>query len=521
MRALLYIAAGMALVNCQQILGIDSGVRATATGGAGGDGGQTAGVGGAGGAGGAGGTGGSGGAVAPTECILGVAESALFEFESPQAITAVAVSPSGNGIVAGWYLYTGPFSSPDNLDDTVDSLPDCFIMQLDASGAIVWTRQLGGAGDCYVTDLHVDDSGDIYVVGRFTSEVAFEGATQLMTANGTGMEGFIVKLNDAGDFMTQQQLFGLNDANIIPTAITDAGEGRVWVGGTLDEQLSINGSTPYLDATKGDADIFLIVFSQDLQSAPVGDVIGSDGPDMLGGLAFVSTGVVAATGTYVGAWPGGPPSENEDAWLAIVDAAGGGATPRWIRTYGSSGPDFGIDVAVHGNVVHMVATANSAVDVGTSMVSAGDAYVLSLGLDQTPVRVSTMAAQGGNAILPSAMAVNAAGEIAVVGWTEGGGFRVGGNMVNGASATRHGFAFVLDSSGGWLFGALVDTDEAAPSGDSEIVAVASAGCRTWLGSHLGVGTRYLTTSDAAGNGAPLMLSTNAISQDVLALRLDP
>ena len=70
---------------------------------------------------------------------------------------------------------------------------DGFVAKLDADGACVWAKSLGGSGTDRVTALLVDDAGGVIVSGSYGVTMSFAGDT-LPPGPGT----FLAKLDESG-----------------------------------------------------------------------------------------------------------------------------------------------------------------------------------------------------------------------------------------------------------------------------------------------------------------------------------
>jgi hypothetical protein len=93
---------------------------------------------------------------------------------------AVAVDPSGNVFVSGYYN-TGPAGATDAL-----------IMRFDSTGGLVWQKAWGGARNEFATGIALDSSDNIYVVGTTNS------------FSGSGSQLFMLKFNSSGSLQFQK-----------------------------------------------------------------------------------------------------------------------------------------------------------------------------------------------------------------------------------------------------------------------------------------------------------------------------
>jgi photosystem II stability/assembly factor-like uncharacterized protein len=142
---------------------------------------------------------------------------------------AVAAGPDGSAYVAGIVS--------DDSDGTASPTPgaflttrpgqvDAFVARFSASGNLVYSTYLGGAGDESGFAIAVDALGNAYCAGNTTSAsfvAAPAGGAQ--PANGGGADAFVAKLNPAGTALTYFTFLGgagSESANGI--AVDSAGE---------------------------------------------------------------------------------------------------------------------------------------------------------------------------------------------------------------------------------------------------------------------------------------------------------
>ena len=118
-------------------------------------------------------------------------------------ISSMAVDGSGTTYSVGAYEGTvdfDPRSGTESLTST--GADDTFVVKLDSSGELVWAKSLGGSSHDQAVDVASDDSGNVYVLGRFYGTADFDPGLDVsnLTSNGA-FDVFIVKLNSSGEFL--------------------------------------------------------------------------------------------------------------------------------------------------------------------------------------------------------------------------------------------------------------------------------------------------------------------------------
>ena len=81
---------------------------------------------------------------------------------------------------------------------------DAFITRINADGSYAWTRTIGGTSQEHAYDVEVDDSGNVYVVGRYFGSADFDigGVGHTPTAGSRSWHSYISKYQaNSGDFV--------------------------------------------------------------------------------------------------------------------------------------------------------------------------------------------------------------------------------------------------------------------------------------------------------------------------------
>jgi hypothetical protein len=131
---------------------------------------------------------------------------------------------------------------------------DQLLLKYDSQGDFIWARQLGGVGASAIgpASVAVDGQGDVFVAGSYSGTVDLDpgAGVHFVTNNDTAADGYVVRLNPAGDFVWAYVTEGNGSASFKDIDI--ASDGSVVVGahfkGAVDFQ---PGSGSYLLTTIG------------------------------------------------------------------------------------------------------------------------------------------------------------------------------------------------------------------------------------------------------------------------------
>lgn len=142
---------------------------------------------------------------------------------------AVATDAAGNVYTAG--RFQGTFHVGGSSLSSGGQV-DTFVTKLDASGSLVWAKQLRGANSSAVAeprDVTVDGGGNVYLAGLFRETCDFDPGpgVYLLTAGGAG-DAFVAKLGPGGDFLWARRFGGTQpNQNAYATGVRVDGNGNV------------------------------------------------------------------------------------------------------------------------------------------------------------------------------------------------------------------------------------------------------------------------------------------------------
>jgi hypothetical protein len=429
-RSLLAACSLLALAGCEQILGFPGATLSgsTGTGGTGGSGTTTTGTGGSGttttGTGGSStttaGTGGSGGTTTATTGTGGAGGDCNVNatrpcYEGPEGTEGVGLCKAGTQLCVGttWGACLGA---------VVPAVEDCTTLQADEScdglpacgGAYRWAKRFGDLGGQYGNGLAVDSAGAIIVAGRSATAIDFGGGNLVCD----GIDAVVAKLDAHGAHLWSKR-FGLAGSQQAYGVATASDDSIVLVGETIGG-IDFGGGT--LTSPTGDG----FVAKLDKDGAHLWSRLLSDTGVDAAAVSVDKNGDVLVAGNYkdtpslgLGAFPA---ATNPHAFVAKL--AGGDGHTLWAAPFGSlAGNDVHTTTALAvdgaGDVVVALNFKGSVIAPfeGQAACQSKGARVVKLhgGTGMIDWAWGTCDATVGNLVYPSALGVDAAGEVFVAG----------------------------------------------------------------------------------------------------------
>jgi len=246
----------------------------------------------------------------------------------------ITVDGSGNVYVVG--VSDATWGSPVN--GHAGSL-DAFAAKLDSSGARQWNTFMGSGGSDYGNGIVVDGSGNVYIVGE---SVATWGPP--VNPHAGGDDAFAAKLDSSG--ARQWNTFMGSSSADYGNGIVVDGSGNVYIVG---ESAATWGSP--VNGHAGASDAFVAKLNG--SGALLGNTfMGSSSSDSGSGIAIAGGNVYVVGYSYATwGWPMNGYAGNGDAFAAELNSNG----VRQLNTFmGSSGVDWGNDIAIASGNVHVV-----------------------------------------------------------------------------------------------------------------------------------------------------------------------
>ncbi|BDS10160.1 T9SS type A sorting domain-containing protein [Aureispira anguillae] len=249
--------------------------------------------------------------------------------------TAMTTDASGNIYITGNFHGTVDFDpGPSTTFLTSYGNSDVFVIKLDASGNLVWARQLSGTSSERSKSIALDNAGAVYIGGEFSGTIDCDPSNATLhnlTTSLTSYNGFLTKLDASGNFVWAKNVGGQEIEGI---CITSTGE--VCIGGSFSNTVDFDPGPNVLTATAN-------------------------------------------------SW--------SDIFMTKLDAAGNLAwTRQWASSGGGTGADYGKAMSIYNNDIYLAGTFEGSVDFdpnqGVSyLASAGGEDIFVLKMNETTTSV--------------------------------------------------------------------------------------------------------------------------------------
>jgi hypothetical protein len=339
--------------------------------------------------------------------------------------SAICIDNAGNSYAAGY--------------GTVNYVPPNFyygmrIAKYNDAGTEVWAKQIlnpnVGTHSVVAYDIATDAAGNVYVVGAFFGTIDFDpsgaGVVQVTSQSSTD-DGFILKLDNNGDFQWVKAIKSFNFIDIRKIAINSAGE--ILVGGVFSGTVDFDPSGVISNQSSlGMKDAFYGKFNSD------GDLlwvkqIGSEYDVSIVGLEVDASDNIYVAGSFkvAGNFDVGNSPQNlttadvyADAYILKVSNAG---TFDWVKQIGASqyndnmikAMSVGTHICLVGNFTNEIDFDPGPGEAIMEFQSEIDGYVLSLNLNGEFNWVKQLTANGSGSVDIRNVTQNAAGDLALTG----------------------------------------------------------------------------------------------------------
>ncbi len=285
--------------------------------------------------------------------------------------SAVALDPSGNILITGWYTSASITIGSFTLTNTAIGSSDVFIAKIDPSGTPLWAKGAGGTLADRGNGIAVDALGNVYTTGAFMSPTINFGSGAL-TNGGSGTNDFFVAKHDAaGNSLWSRSAGGANPDMGYAASVDSLN--NVYITGIFSSSNINFGTGAMTNAGSATQDLFVVKYNASGtavwsdRSGGVQDETGyaitvrSNGVFLTGG--FNSTSVSFGTNTLTNSSTG-----TSDILLAKYDLNG---NVVWATRSGGTDSEagYGITTDSQGNVFLCGYFASGSIGFGSNTIN--------------------------------------------------------------------------------------------------------------------------------------------------------
>jgi hypothetical protein len=246
------------------------------------------------------------------------------QFSSPDqfVINKSVVDPSGNIFVAGNFQNTAIL---DTYTLTSAGLTDAFLAKIDGSGNTQLFKKFGGSDAENAQGISIENSGNIYLTGKFRSSVVL--GTGTLTSIGS-YDGFLVKCDGSANVLWAKQFGGSGN--------DEGREVACEIGGNIFLAAEV-GPVSYVDTyTLNTALAFISKFTSSGNPVWVKE-LGCDVGFLITSIVVDPASNLYMAGSFGGSFvcaPGLVSGDTEDGFISKLDANG---IFVWTKHLGGSG----------------------------------------------------------------------------------------------------------------------------------------------------------------------------------------
>jgi len=262
--------------------------------------------------------------------------------------TSIATDTSNNILTAG-YFYGDIDFDPDTSSLIISSggYYSVYITKLSTTGKLLWVRnwiynKFAGTATEEGPSMALDHAGNVYTAGRFKGTVDFDPGTSVFEMPGKLEDGYISKLDTAGNLLWAKQLAtDTTLSRVYPKSISVDAAGNVFIVGIFEGTVDFDPDvTTTHTVTTQSVNGFLLKLDA-LGNFVWMKRLGNDNDIIFGhyeinAVAANATGNTYVTGSFTGTVDFGSvqliSAGNSDIFIAKTDAAGNFI---WAKQFGS------------------------------------------------------------------------------------------------------------------------------------------------------------------------------------------
>lgn len=283
-----------------------------------------------------------------------------FEGNYNESAQSIITDTAGNIYATGYFTGTVDFDPGPGVTSITAtfSVSTGFVMKMDDNGDLVWVKTFGSGNPVDSKSIALDNAGNIYVAGMFQSITDFDPGVGVFTMNAlAGSDGFVLKLNSAGDFSWAKAIS--SGATGIAQSVATDKIGNVYIAGSFQGTADMDPDTTVsFNITASGNDLFITK----LDTAGIfvwAKSVGSAGNSIDNNhIAVDSIGNVYAAGRFLITADFNPGAAvnnltsagNQDIYLLKLDASG---NYSFAKSMGAANNDYANSIALDpsGNIL--------------------------------------------------------------------------------------------------------------------------------------------------------------------------
>lgn len=176
-------------------------------------------------------------------------------------VYAISIDSNGDILLAGSYVFIDFDPGAGNQTMTAVGTADAYILKLTSNGDFVWVKTFQGTSTKRITDMELDSSGNIYVVGSYQGNIDLNPdavATDTKTTAG-GFDSYVAKYSPTGDYLWGSS-FGSTGADYLNKILLK--DNNIYIGGYISGSVDLDPSTGVNSFTSaGGQDAFMSKFT--------------------------------------------------------------------------------------------------------------------------------------------------------------------------------------------------------------------------------------------------------------------
>lgn len=260
----------------------------------------------------------------------------------------------GNVYTVGYFARTSDFDpGPLSYSLTSSGWFDGYILKLDSNGNFIWAKKINCTNGDGITDIAINDNGDLFLTGYFTGIADFDLGTGTYTLNtGANMaDPFVLKLDSGGNFKWVKHFYGPGGGDGGKSIALDKA-GNIYVGGDFNGIVDFDpGINVFNLSPSSNYKDFFILKLDSLGDFVWANKIGGKFDDYCSKLIVDSNNNCFISGFFSDTVDFNPgissfnvsSNGNQDIFLLKLDSNG---NFLWVKNIGGIGNDFASDFRI-------------------------------------------------------------------------------------------------------------------------------------------------------------------------------